>query len=67
MSELLKFKMNELLKFKKVYGDKPVINGFGFNINPSIEIYEKIQKILEWRNNEIKLLESAVLNKYFNL
>ena len=46
--------MEELLKFKHIYGDKQVINGFGVNINPSIEIYIEVAKLRAWFQVERK-------------
>ena len=46
--------MEELLKFKNIYGDKHVINGFGVNINPSIEIYTEVAKLRVWFQVERK-------------
>ena len=44
----------ELLKFKNLYGDKPVINGYGVDINPSIELFTKVQELKTWWKKEIK-------------
>ena len=54
-AELLK-----LLKFKNLYGDKPVINGYGVDINPSIELFTKVQELRTWWKKEILYLN----NKY---
>ena len=56
--ELLK-----LLKFKNLYGDKPVINGYGVDINPSIELFTKVQELKTWWKKEILYLN----NKYRNV
>ena len=48
-AELLK-----LLEFKKLYGDKPVLNGYGVDINPSIELFTKVQELKTWWKKEIK-------------
>lgn len=44
----------ELLKFKNLYGDKPVINGYGVDINPSIKLFTKVQELRTWWKKEIK-------------
>ena len=51
---MLNYMSEELLKFKNLYGDKPVINGYGVDINPSIELFTKVQELKTWWKKEIK-------------